>query len=122
MNIYDLGIETIIDKLNQDIAYAKKYAETPLNQIPNRILGRPLTEDEMECLRLIGSCKFDNPEYYKNWLRSIVVLGNIPEFVKDCKKAKYYGYYLKAQTICNEAVFGKRVPFPPQQLFERDSR
>lgn len=119
MDIYDLRIKTIIDKLNQDVAYAKKYAETPLNQIPNRILGRPLTEDEMECLRLIGSRNFDNPEYYKNWLRSIVVSGNIPEFVKDCKEAKYYDYhhYLKARTIYKAAMFMKRVPF-----FERDSR
>lgn len=107
----------------------EKYKKTPLNQIPNRILGRPLTEDEMECLRLIGSCKFDNPEYYKNWLRNIVVWGNIPSFVKDCKEAKLYGYYLCTKTIYNSidnATVGEnilvRVPFPPQRLFERDSR
>lgn len=124
-----MDIQELSKDVEQRRAHTKKYAKTPLHKAPNLGLGRPLTKHEMKCLRLIGACKHQNRTYYNNWIRCIVLCGNIPAFVKEYEQAMQNEFYVVIQTEyiphgTNLIAQAKAVcvPFPPTKTFGHSSR
>ena len=92
--------------------HVEQYEKLPIEQMPNFGLGRPLNKDEMHTLKLIAQCvakaqnKVKKRIYYYNWLSSMVLIGDIENFLKKATKAKELGYW-----VC---LGGNMVPFPPK--------
>jgi hypothetical protein len=104
-----------INKQEQRAEHYKKYKNLPVEQMPNFGLKRPLTASELEELKLVAmyECK-SNPE---NWLRSIVLTGNVEGFLKKAQEARKTGFY---ECLKDEIIDGRitdtvsyLMPFPP---------
>lgn len=123
--------QELMKDLEQRVAHSVKYAKTPLRQAPNFDLGRPLIKYEMECLRLIGACVCQTRARYNDWIRNMVLCGNISTFVRECERAKQDGFYIYTETLSipsgkDSAIAGSaefvRYTFPPKKTFGRGSR
>lgn len=115
-----MSTEDMMKDLYEHVEHSKKYRDLPLDQIPNFYLKRPLTKHEMNVLQLIALCETDNEEQYKNWLRSMVLIGHIKNFLKEAREAEKRGYWERRKRILHETgifepTLDKPVPFPPQR-------
>lgn len=79
--------------LEQLVEHGKKYKGVPIDKISNFYLKRPLTEYEMECVRLTAICDARNNSEYKNIMRSLVLVGNISSIVNSCEHDYACGYH-----------------------------
>lgn len=97
--------------------HCEKYKDLPIEQIPNFNLKRPLTPDELAELKLVAMCEYDTEVNRKNWLRNIVLCGNIDAFLKTAQMARKSGYYevVKREEVNDRVtdVVSWPVPFPP---------
>ncbi|MBO7656161.1 MAG: hypothetical protein J6S80_00330 [Alphaproteobacteria bacterium] len=113
-----MSTEDMMKDLYEHVEHSKKYRDLPLDQIPNFYLKRPLNQQEMELLRLVALCETDNKKYRNNWIRSMVLIGHIPNLLREAKEAEKRGYWQRTGTIVHESgsielTLGEQIPFPP---------